>query len=119
MRQAISPEEIGHPGRGYVWVRIRGIRIYSCYVSPNISLDDYRDYLDQLEASIRATSGNELAFLAASLNLNICNVGNTPTFERGLSHSILDLTFVSPLTAQKIVGWSVLDEETRSDHKYI
>lgn len=143
MHQAITPEEIGHPGRGYMWVRIRGIRIYSCYVSPNISIDDYRDYLERLEASIRATSGevilagdfnakhaewgsvvndlrgNELATLAASLNLNICNVGNTPTFERGLSHSILDLTFATPHTAQKIVGWSVLDEETRSDHKYI
>lgn len=143
MHQSITPEEIGNPGRGYVWVRIRGIRIYSCYISPNISIDDYRDYLERLEDSIRATPGavilagdfnakhakwgsavsdprgNELAFLAASLNLNVCNVGNTPTFERELSHSILDLTFASPLTARKIVDWSVLDEETRSDHKYI
>jgi len=106
-------------------------------------MDDYRYYIDRLETSIRAGSrevilagdfnekhaewgsavsdqrGYGLASLAASLNLNVCNIGNTPTFERGLSHSILDLTFASPLTAREIVDWSVLDEETRSDHKYI
>lgn len=53
------------------------------------------------------------------MNLNVCNIRNPPTFERWLSHSILDITFASPLTALKIVEWSVLDEETRSDHKYI
>ncbi|XP_026811330.1 uncharacterized protein LOC113552686 [Rhopalosiphum maidis] len=141
--QAIIPEEIGKPGRGYVWVRIRGIRIYSCYVSPNITMDDYKDFIERLETSIRSGSGevllagdfnakhaewgsavsdqrgHVLASLAASLNLNVCNLGNTPTFERGSSQSILDLTFASPLTAREIADWSVLDEETRSDHKYI
>jgi len=29
------------------------------------------------------------------------------------------LIFALPLTAQKIVEWIVLDEETRSDHKYV
>lgn len=110
-----------------MWVRIKVIRIYSCYVSLNISIDDYREYLERLETSIREASGdevilagdfnakneewgssvndlrgNELVSLAPSLNLNVCNNGNTPTFERGLIHSILNLTFVSPNTARKI-----------------
>lgn len=141
--QPIAPEEIGNPGKGYVWVRIREIRIYSCYVSPNITLNEYKEYLERLEANIRSGSGevilagdfnakhaewgsaindqrgNELAVLTASLNMNVCNIGDTPTFERGSSYSVLDLTFASPATARKIVDWSVLDEETRSDHKYI
>ncbi|XP_015373928.1 PREDICTED: uncharacterized protein LOC107168894 [Diuraphis noxia] len=136
-------EEVGDAGKGYVWVRIGGIRIYSCYVSPNTTFNEYREYLERLESSIRAGTGevilagdfnaknaewgsaisdqrgNELAALIASLNLNVCNIGSTPTFERGSSRSILDLTFTSPLTARQMLDWSVLDEESRSDHKYL
>lgn len=89
----------------------------SRYVSPNITIDDYRGYFERLETSIRLGSGEvilagnlnakhaewgsavndqrgyELASLAASSNLNVCNIGNTPTFERGSSCSILDLKF--------------------------
>jgi len=35
--QAIIQEEIGNPGRRYVWSRIRWVQLYSCYVSPNIT----------------------------------------------------------------------------------
>lgn len=143
MHQAITPEEVGNPGQGYAWVRVQGIRIYSCYVSPNITMDDFRDYLDRLETSIRAgcgevilagdfnaknaewgsnsndQRGTELAELIASLDLHVCNVGSSPTFERGSSSSILDLTFASPRIANLTIDWKVLEEETMSDHKYI
>lgn len=106
-------------------------------------MDDYRDYLDRLETSIRLgcgevilagdfnaknaewgsksnnQRGTELAELIASLNLQVCHIGSSPTFERGSSKSILDLTFASPRTANLTIDWKVLDEETMSDHKYI
>lgn len=143
LHQNVIPEELGNPGKGYVWVRIGGIRIYSCYVSPNITLTEYKAYLGRLEASIRAGSGevilagdfnaksaewgstvtdqrgDELSSLIASLDLSVCNRGKIPTFERGVSRSILDVTFASHLTARQVRDWKVLNEETRSDHKYL
>jgi hypothetical protein len=39
--QALTPEQIGKSGKGYVWIRFRDIQIYSCYVSPNIAITEY------------------------------------------------------------------------------
>jgi len=63
--------------------------------------------------------GDKLSALIATLDLFMCNRGSTPTFKRGLSSSVLDVTFASQLTAAQVTGWTVLDEETRSDHKYL
>lgn len=122
IHQAINPEEIGYSWKEYVWVRMSKIRTYSCYVSPNIAISDYREYLEGLEASIRIGSwevilvgdfnaknaewgstvndqrGDEIASLDFSLSLNVCNTGSTPTFERGSSHSIFDWTISSPFS---------------------
>ncbi|XP_025407049.1 uncharacterized protein LOC112680997 [Sipha flava] len=142
IHQGTALEETDDTDRGYVWVRIGGVRIYSCYILPNITINEYIEYLERLESSMRSGSrevilagdfnaknlewgsitdqrGDELAALAASLNLIVCNIRRTPTFERASSHSILDLTFALPITARQMVDWSVLDEETRSDHKYL
>jgi hypothetical protein len=42
-------------GEGYVWVKIRTCRVYSCYFSPSKkhSLDNYKAYLSKLSDSIR------------------------------------------------------------------
>jgi hypothetical protein len=63
--------------------------------------------------------GDELSSFIISLDLRVCNQGNKPTFERGSSHSILDLTFASAHTARRIAEWNVLEEETGSDHNYL
>lgn len=53
-------------------------------------------------------------------NLVIFNIGDTPTFKRGMQHSILDLTLGSEGIAPKIEKWQVLDDvETLSLHQYI
>lgn len=141
--QGAIPEQIGKPGKGYAWLRYQGIRIYSCYVSPNITMAEYIDYLQNLEASIRSENGevilagdfnaknaewgsatndkrgDELSALIATLDLYVCNKGATPTFERGRSSSVLDVTFATQSTAAQIIEWTVLNEETRSDHMYL
>lgn len=62
--------------------------------------------------------GEALEAFAASLGIWVCNVGNTPTFVRGTSVSIIDVTFASP-GPTTVHNWRVLDEYSASDHQYI
>lgn len=39
---------------GFVWVAVKGTRIYSCYWSPNSTPPEYEDFICRLEASIRS-----------------------------------------------------------------
>lgn len=136
-------DEVGESGRGFTWIRVKGIRIYSCYISPNITMTEYKEYLENLETSIRSGSGevilagdfnaknaewgssindergDELSALIASLDLSVCNIGTDPTFERGPSSSVIDVTFASKQTASQVRKWNVLNEESRSDHYYV
>ncbi|KAF0745515.1 Reverse transcriptase domain-containing protein, partial [Aphis craccivora] len=130
----------GHQEPGFRWVCDRGLRIYSCYWSPNSTLQEYEDFISRLDASIRLPAteilltgdfnakhsdwgcprndrrGEVLADLITSAGLVVCNRGNKNTFSRG---SIIDLTIASPRTAHTITKWTVLDEESLSDHYYL
>jgi len=125
---------------GFRWISITGMRIYSCYWSPNTSLADFMDFLLRLERSIRSTTedillagdfnakhsewgcpnndrrGEALADLINTAGLVVCNKGNSCTFNKG---TIIDLTFATPRIAQKTKDWMVLDEVTLSDHYYL
>jgi len=65
------------------------------------------------------TRGKIISNMIHALELFICNKRNAPTFQRGASTSIIDLTIASPETADRKQNWSVLDESTLSDHNYI
>lgn len=130
----------GHMEHGFRWVCDRGLRIYSCYWSPNSTLQEYEDFISRLEASIRTATteilltgdfnakhpewgcprsdrrGEVLADLITTTGLVICNRGNASTFNRGTT---IDLTIASPRIAQKMTKWRVLDEESLSDHYYL
>lgn len=93
--------------------------MYSCYWSPNCSIIEYKDFLLQLELSIRNSlipvvvagdfnaksrawgspredpRGTLLADLLASIEAAVCNNGQSPTSVRGQSQSYIDVTFVS------------------------
>jgi len=125
---------------GFRWISVHGIRLYSCYWSPNSMFPEYLDFLTRLEHSIRndrteaiitgdfnakhidwgsprsEQRGEALADLINTLGLVICNKGNSSTYRKG---SILDLTLATPNLASKVIGWKVLDEESLSDHFYI
>lgn len=139
----VAPEEVGVLGQGYAWIRVKGIRIYSCFVSPNIHITDFEKYLSDLDRSIRSTDGeiiiardfnakhsdwdpehNDrrgelLSSWLAALGLFVCNRGIVPTFQRGSSASIVDVTLISSAVVPRIQNWHVLDEESFSDHNYI
>lgn len=143
LRNGVVPDEVGTPGQGYVWIRLNGIRIYSCYISPNIHITEFETFLSDLERSIRSGDGeiivagdfnakhsdwdpvhNErrgelLSTWLAALGLYVCNRGVAATYERDGSASVVDVTLASASIVPRIQNWHVLDEESYSDHNYI
>lgn len=124
--------------RGFVYVRTEECTIYSCHASPNAQWQDFENLLDTLQESIRSLPGKvlvagdfnakayvwnaavedrrgaALADLIAGMNLVVANRGNSPTFQRGASTSVIDITFASAnLSVQK---WHVSKKEGGSDH---
>lgn len=129
-------------GKGYCWIRIGDVILYSCYISPNKSIEDFEIFLDELETSTAAHRGKHIVitgdFNAAGTlwgsqttdyrgkailewmarnDLLTANDGIAPTFERRGQESYIDLTVRSG-TAE-IINWQVVEEETHSDHRYI
>ncbi|XP_043475040.1 uncharacterized protein LOC122506788 [Leptopilina heterotoma] len=126
---------------GFVWVEVAGVRVYSCYFSPNDPLKKFDAEVQALEKSIRAFGGDVLiagdfnskspewgetrldrrgtlvSDMVAANDLVVVNRGQEFTFKRGVSGSIIDLTIASPRVARRIVRWGVLDETTMSDHQ--
>ncbi|VVC35249.1 Endonuclease/exonuclease/phosphatase,Reverse transcriptase domain,Zinc finger, CCHC-type, partial [Cinara cedri] len=132
-------------GSGFAWIRTANLVVYSCYISPNQTTDQFGESLDRLEDSVRRLDpgtdvlvagdfnakshewgsavedgrGSALADLVASLGLVSANVGSKPTFQRRGAQSVIDVTFASASLASRIRGWEVLDDFTDSDHKYV
>lgn len=135
-------------GDGFVSATVGGVsRVYSCYASPAISLDEFEQFLSRLEASVRKyrgdgvdlviggdfnarsaswgdhltnARGDALADFASSLGMVVMNAGSEPTFFGRGEGSCVDVTFASESAARKIRGWTVrTDVENMSDHHHI
>lgn len=131
-------------GKGFVWIVIDDIQIFSCYVSPNVSLNEFKIFLDGIKTEINSSKykrfivggdlnsksylwhsrkeddrGKELCEWIVEMNLDVMNKGNTPTFVRGKSSSIIDITMCSRNLTRKIENWRVTEDENLSDHQYI
>jgi len=53
----IAVDKIGPPLPGFRWLEIKGYRLYSCYISPNVRFPEFEAFLSGLEASIRGATG--------------------------------------------------------------
>jgi len=136
-------------GIGFAWARVGTITVYSCYCSPNCSLQEFDLFLGGLEGSIRrhpvatanlivagdfnshspewgsATSdarGAMLSDFASTLGLVVNNIGTQPTYRRVNASSVIDVTFTraAPNSRLTISDWEVLnDVYSASDHCYI
>lgn len=129
-------------GEGFVWMEFSKFVIYSCYYSPNMAIEDFESSLDFLcedmlrqmkpivlagdfNARLRAWGdtvdsprGARLADMVAQLDLLCLNIGSEPTYIReGWGSSVIDLTFVSGSLIGKAEEWSIMEEETLSDHR--
>lgn len=127
-------------GNGFVWIETDKYKIYSCYISPNCAYEEYHETLERLRdhlvvnrnrslvtGDFNAKSylwgnvsedkrGKELADLIGELEMCVLNQGNQPTFVRGQSSSIIDITFASPKVAQCVKGWHVHEDAPLGDH---
>lgn len=145
-----NPSKVGRSGtivdtgEGYVAVCFGTVIVMSCYISPNISREEYLEFLDELDAALRNrkfhkivvcgdfnaksvlwgssrtdSRGALLEEWAAENELRLVNVGCEPTCIRPQGMSCVDLTWASPELASSIREWKVLSMETLSDHVYI
>ena len=120
-----------------------GTAVYSCYYSPEASLEIFQADFDDLEGSIRQWSrpiivvgdlnaksrswsggledrrGQLLDEMMVSLDLTVINQPGMATFERRASSSVLELTFLRPTLRKHLREWTVLQEESLSDHRYV
>lgn len=132
-------------GDGYVLADWGGLVVASCYISPNVGLDVFEEFLEALSGALagyldrrlivagdfnakasiwgsRRTDarGATLRDWASDLGLLVVNVGSTGTCVRWQGESVIDVTFASSAAARGISGWGVLrDVFTHSDHRYI
>lgn len=115
----IAVDAVGPLDTNFRWIQINGIRIYSVYCSPNVTMDEYNYFLSRLEDIVREACGpvlvagdfnaklpewgtpktdlygDALAELACSLDLHVCNQGDRPTFVRAASEFFIDVTLAS------------------------
>lgn len=118
------------------------ILIISCYFSPSRGMDEFEDYLSQIDSVLQSSGGRtliagdfnaasrlwgsdancsrgrEIEDMAARGNLHIINDGNRPSVCRPQGTSFVDLTMTT--NPSDIIGWTVRDEAVPgSDHLYI
>lgn len=130
-------------GTGFVWIKVEYLYIFSVYISPNSTDNEYELFLQNLQecmqnkgrhiliggdfnaksplwgSQVEDKRGKMLAEWISSKNLITANRGEKPTFQRDASQSIIDITFTTDKTGGTISDWRVLDEETLSLHNYI
>lgn len=117
------------------------IALVSCYVSPNIDIEEYQQFLEELADCLGDLEGMEIIlsgdFNARSklwgerrttdrgelleqwvnrFDMRLMNEGNSPTCIRPQGMSIVDLTWVTAGLTEKVTEWKILEDETLSDH---
>jgi len=125
VNKKISIDEDRTCERGFNWIQIKGIKIYSRYCSINSGTVEYLDFVIRLENRIRTSKvptfvawdfnshfsswgspkenkrGEILVDMIAATNLNIRNIGNEPTFVREPSRTPMDIILINLMTHVK------------------
>lgn len=133
-----------YQGRKFVAVRVGDECIISVYISPNIDLGIFQEFLDELSDAIQiwGTSriivagdfnaaslswdisrfnkkGERLSTWAAEADLRLLNKVGVYTCLRHQGCSTIDLMWVSPDMLNRTIEWQVEEKETLSDHRHI
>ncbi|XP_078051392.1 uncharacterized protein LOC144477538 [Augochlora pura] len=131
-------------GKGVVAIAIDDLKIFSCYISPNIPLEEFQDIVDAVDKEVNRV-GSSLAIIAGDLNaksviwsskitdnrgLEILEMAArndlTPirsqgdyTFERDGHKSLIDIVLCGKDCASALLKSVILDDFTASDHRYL
>jgi Endonuclease-reverse transcriptase len=131
-------------GEGYVWLETSECLVIGAYFSPNGDIQDLDALLYDIGKTARDAKrptilagdlnaksplwgsrdvnarGTSVAEWMLSSGMEIANVGDSPTFERRGSSSVIDVTLTSQNISGRLTGWKVhTDIENLSDHHYI
>lgn len=126
---------------GFVRAVISGITIYSCYIPPRFSIEEYQRIIDTLIVDAAGqkkiliagdfnawatewgcprtnTRGKVLLEALAVLDIVLLNTGNQNTFNRNGGGSIIDIAFASS-DIMSSIKWKISNIYTHSDHEAI
>ncbi|XP_070138610.1 uncharacterized protein [Drosophila bipectinata] len=135
-----QPESI-QPRVGFVRAKVGAFWLYSCYLPPRLTLQQFTHTIDEIAQDARHRSqvviagdfnawvedwgssrtnarGRTLQETFATLDVALLNTGSQNTFSKAGYGSIVDLTFCSSGLFRRTT-WSLRDDYTASDHKYI
>ncbi|KAJ8928738.1 hypothetical protein NQ314_018663 [Rhamnusium bicolor] len=128
-------------GEGFVKLTFDNWHLYCCYISSNIPLQAFKEYIDSIMVQIRDDGveaifagdlnaksslwgspftdvrGDYVTEWAAELDLVIINTDTTPTYER--SRSCACVTGTTANISRKVKGWKVLSGEALTFHHHI
>lgn len=123
---------------GFIKASISGVTIYSCYIPPRYTIQEFENIVFNIVADARSENtfvitgdfnawatdwgcprtnarGRVLLESLSILNAVLMNSGSEPTFSTGNRRSIIDLTFVSS-NIVNATSWKISDLYTNSDH---
>ncbi|XP_046868463.1 uncharacterized protein LOC124460907 [Drosophila willistoni] len=126
---------------GFVRARFGSYWLYSCYLAPSLTLEQFGRTVDKIADNIRGRQGviiggdfnawsvewgstrsdargRLLLEAFANLNISLLNVGSENTFRRSGTGSIVDLSFASDSIAASAT-WHVGSTYSASDHEVI
>ncbi|XP_024894184.1 uncharacterized protein LOC112468979 [Temnothorax curvispinosus] len=145
-RATTRPATLEARGRHCVLIRLGEFYFLSCYISPNVDLPAFSDFLEELSTICSCVAhnnrlvicgdfnahsvswgsntsnvrGDALEELASQLDWRLANRGDHPTFSSHQGTSIVDLTWTSPDLFNRVRNWSVREDlKSMSDHLYI
>ncbi|XP_074031108.1 uncharacterized protein [Leptinotarsa decemlineata] len=135
---------VGHKSEhGFTCIAFDTWNLYNCYVSPNIVLGNFKEYIDRLAQHIRngrkdvvvsgdlnAKStmwnsdstdrrGEYVEEWISEVNMTVHNTGRVPTFSRAEQSSIIDITLSTGELSTRISDWHVSQVERGSLHNYV
>ncbi|GBO99906.1 Retrovirus-related Pol polyprotein from type-1 retrotransposable element R1 [Eumeta japonica] len=110
---------VNNGSAGFVAASVDGIRYYSCYAPPSLSIAEFTDFLDRLTEDAKQhhpvaiagdfnawavdwgskqtnARGRELLEAFSTLDIVLLNSGDRPTYTKGDASSIVDLTLSVP-----------------------
>lgn len=132
-------EIINQSTAGMVAAKINGMYIFSCYAPPRLTNQEFTRLLEDTVHEARGkhpaiiagdfnawatewgskstnTRGTILIEVFARLDVILANSGNTSTFRKNGSESVIDLTFASG-SLMRNINWRVSERYTFSDHQ--